>query len=89
MADRKNFVGARLRVTTSEGEYEGTVHSIDAEKRKLTLTKGEKFVTFSKATMSTLHGLPEGKRNVPSMPLSWCFSKQLPAGYFGGQFCIG
>jgi len=65
MADRsRNFVGARLRVTTSEGGYEGTVHSIDAEKRKLTLTKGEKFVTFSNATMSTLHRLPEGKRTV-------------------------
>lgn len=51
MADSKNFVGARLRVTTSEGEYEGTVYSIDAEKRKLTLTKGEKFVTFSNAAM--------------------------------------
>lgn len=42
MADKKSFVGARLRVTTSEGEYEGTVHSIDAEKRKLSLSKGEK-----------------------------------------------
>lgn len=59
MANRKSFVGARLRVTTSEGEYEGTVHSIDAEKRKLTLTKGEKFMTFSNATI--LHALPEGK----------------------------
>jgi len=68
MADRsRNFVGARLRVTTSEGGYEGTVHSIDADKRKLTLTKGEKFVTFSNATMSTLHRLPEGKRNEPSL----------------------
>lgn len=46
MADKSTFVGARLRVATSEGEYEGTVHSIDAEKRKLTLTKGERFVQF-------------------------------------------
>ena len=64
MADRsRNFVGARLRVITSEGGYEGTVHSIDAEKRKLTLTKGEELVTFSNATMSTPHRLPEEKRN--------------------------
>lgn len=59
MADKKSFVGARLRVTTSEGEYEGTVHSIDAEKRKLSLSKGEKSMTFSNATI--LHPLPEGK----------------------------
>ena len=59
MADRRNFVGARLRVITSEGEYEGTVYSIDAEKRKLTLNKGEKLVTFSNATI--LHALPVRK----------------------------
>lgn len=59
MADKKGFVGARLRVTTSEGEYEGTVHSIDTEKRKLSLSKGEKSMTFSNATI--LHALPEGK----------------------------
>ena len=59
MADKKSFVGARLRVTTSEGEYEGTVHSIDAGKRKLTLTKGEKTMTFLNATIP--HALPEGK----------------------------
>lgn len=59
MADKKSFVGARLRVTTSEGEYEGTVHSIDTEKRKLSLSKGEKSMTFSSATI--LHALPEGK----------------------------
>lgn len=46
MADRSSFVGARLRVNTSEGDYEGTVHSIDTQKRKLTLTKGEQFVSF-------------------------------------------
>lgn len=61
MADRsRNFVGARLRVTTSEGGYEGTVHSIDAEKRKLTLTKGEEFVTFSKRNDEHYTGFQKG-----------------------------
>lgn len=46
MAEQSSFVGARLRVSSSEGNYEGTVHSIDTEKRKLTLTKGEKVVQF-------------------------------------------
>lgn len=41
MADKGTFVGARLRVSTNEGDYEGTVHSIDVEKRKVTLSKGE------------------------------------------------
>lgn len=43
MADKEcdSFVGKRLRVSTVEGDYEGTVHSIDPAKRKLTLTKGE------------------------------------------------
>ncbi|KAL9973391.1 hypothetical protein ACROYT_G019847 [Oculina patagonica] len=51
MADKSTFVGARLRVATSEGEYEGTVHSIDADKRKLTLTK-----VVSCSTGRKLHG---------------------------------
>lgn len=93
MADRsRNFVGARLRVRTSEGGYEGTVHSIDAEKRKLTLTKGEKFATFSNATMSTLHRLPEGKRNEPSLSHRVIIlgNNLLPGFRFsGGQLCIG
>lgn len=41
MADKGTFVGARLRVSTNEGDYEGTVDSIDVEKRKVTLSKGE------------------------------------------------
>ena len=41
MADNGTFIGARLRVSTNEGDYEGTVHSIDVEKRKVTLSKGE------------------------------------------------
>ena len=46
MADRSSFVGARLRVTSNEGDFEGTVHSIDTVNRKLTLTKGEQFDSF-------------------------------------------
>ena len=33
-------------MSSSEGIYEGTVHSIDTEKRKLTLTKGLKVFQF-------------------------------------------
>ncbi|KAK2551132.1 piRNA biogenesis protein EXD1 [Acropora cervicornis] len=39
--DCDSFVGKRLRINTAEGDYEGTVHSIDPVKRKLTLTKVE------------------------------------------------
>lgn len=46
MADRGSFVGERLRVTSNEGDFEGTVHSIDTVNRKLTLTKGENFDSF-------------------------------------------
>ena len=37
----EDFVGAKLRITTSDGSYIGIVHSIDTKKRKLTLTKGQ------------------------------------------------
>ncbi|XP_068701589.1 uncharacterized protein [Montipora foliosa] len=46
-----SFVGARLRIKTGEGEYEGTVHTIDVVKRKLTLTK-----VVCCSTGSKLHG---------------------------------
>ena len=41
MADGSKYLGARLQVTTTEGKYEGIVQSIDAERKKLTLNKGE------------------------------------------------
>lgn len=42
MADVESVIGARIRITTKEGSYEGTVHSLDQRNRKLTLTKGNK-----------------------------------------------
>ena len=73
MADR-NFVGARLRVATSDGNYEGTVHSIDTEKRKLTLTKGEQLVPFKRQLFpyfaSLLQSVVESSVTIVNM-LAW------------------
>ena len=44
MADVRSVLGARVRITASEGSYEGTVHSLDQHSRKLTLTKGNKII---------------------------------------------
>lgn len=41
MVDKGIFVGVRLWVFINEGDYEGMVYSIDVEKRKVMLSKGE------------------------------------------------
>lgn len=59
MVDKKGFVGVRLWVIISEGEYEGIVYSIDVEKRKFLLSKGEKFMIF--LNVMILYVFLEGK----------------------------
>lgn len=59
MVDKKSFVGVRLWVIISEGEYEGIVYSIDIEKRKFLLSKGEKFMIF--LNVMILYVFLEGK----------------------------
>lgn len=59
MVDKKGFVGVRLWVIISEGEYEGIVYSIDIEKRKFLLSKGEKFMIF--LNVMILYVFLEGK----------------------------